>query len=313
MNSFRATMIVGCTACGKGSLGRELARRTGGEIVSLDSMKIYRRMDIGTAKPSISDRRTIPHHLIDAAEPSEEFSVARYVELSSRAIADITRRGKPIFVVGGTILYLKALTEGLFEGPGADATVRARLHERAESEGSSGLHRELQIVDPGAAERIHPNDLKRIVRALEVYELTGQPISALQSQWNRNDAADTFMILGLRREKEDQSRRINQRVHRMIEAGWVEEVQLLLDEPTPLSATARKATGYGEIIEHLAGRMSLEEAVESTKITTRRFAKSQRTWLRRIRGIEWYELSESDTDADIADRLTADRGATWSR
>ena len=308
----RAIFILGCTGSGKGALGRELARRLDGEIVSLDSMKIYRRMDIGTAKPSPEVRGEIPHHLIDVVEPSEEFSVARYVECAERAIADIRPRQKVAFVVGGTTLYLKALTEGLFEGPGADAEIRGRLNERASVEGSIALHNELRRVDPAAGERIHPNDLRRIVRALEVFELTGTPISSLQEQWGRDRPADEYGLIGLRREPDDQSRRTNERVRRMIDGGLVDEVASLMAEPEPLSQTARKAVGYAEIIAHLGGAVSLADAVEMIKINTRQFAKSQRTWLKRIRDVAWVDLNPDDTASGVADRLLADRGSLWS-
>ncbi len=308
----KAIFVLGCTGSGKGGLGRQLVRRTGGEIVSLDSMKIYRRMDIGTAKPSSKVRREIPHHLIDVVEPSEEFSVAKYVECAERAIADIRSRDKAAFVVGGTILFLKALTEGLFEGPGADAEIRRRLNERATVEGSSVLHEELGRVDRKAAERIHPNDLRRIVRALEVFELTGTPISTLQSQWGRDRPRDDYVLIGLRRELDDQNHRTNERVRRMIDGGLVDEVASLLAEPEPLSQTARKAVGYAEIIEHLGGGVSLAEAVEMVKINTRQFAKSQRTWLKRLRDVAWVDLTPDDTVSGVADRLLADRGSLWS-
>ena len=162
------TFIIGCTGSGKGALGRALAERTGGEILSIDSMKVYRRMDIGTAKPSAAVRARIAHHAIDVVEPSEDFSVAQYVALAESVIEDVSARGKPIFVVGGTPLYVKALTEGLFEGPGADCDVRARLHAEAERQGAGALHDRLRTIDPAASDRIHPNDLRRIVRALEV-------------------------------------------------------------------------------------------------------------------------------------------------
>ena len=180
--SPRLNFIVGCTASGKSSLGVELARRTGGEIISIDSMKVYRGMDIGTAKPSDAVRREVPHHLINVVDPWEDFSVAQYVALADRAIEDTHARGKTIYVVGGTPLYIKALSEGLFEGPGADPQTRERLQAIAKEQGPPALHERLQQADPVAAERIHRNDLRRLVRALEVYELTGKPISTLQEQ-----------------------------------------------------------------------------------------------------------------------------------
>lgn len=308
----KTTFILGCTGCGKGTLGRELARRTGGEIVSLDSMKVYRRMDIGTAKPSVADRRDIPHHLIDVVEPSEEFSVARYVQLVERAIADIEGRGRPVFVVGGTPMYLMAMTEGLFEGPGADPVIRERLHRRAEAEGSQVLYDELARVDPKAVLRIHRNDTRRLVRALEVYELTGQPISDLQAQWDQEPSDDSTLRIGLRRSREDQSHRTNDRVRTMFVAGLVDEVQALLNESRPLSDTARKAVGYAEVIQHLRGDVPLAEAAEMIKINTRRFAKAQRTWFKRIRSIEWTELAPDSRMIAVADDLMARHGALWT-
>lgn len=306
------TFIIGCTGSGKGVLGRELARRTGGEIVSIDSMKVYRRMDIGTAKPSLEIRRQIPHHLIDIVEPSEEFSVAEYVEHAERSIQEIQSRRNPVFVVGGTPLYMKALSEGIFEGPGADPIIRARLTATAECEGRDALYQQLRQVDPAAAERIHPNDLRRLVRALEVFELTGQPISSFQSQWDQERTRHECVFIGLRREREDQGHRINERVRRMIADGLVDEVKSLLAEPKPLSTAARQALGYAEIIQHLEGRCALADAVEMIKINTRQFAKAQRTWFKRFASVEWIDLSSDADAADLADQLIMRRGSLWS-
>jgi len=305
------TFILGCTGCGKGSLGRELAARAGGEIVSIDSMKVYRRMNIGTAKPSPAARAELPHHLIDVAEPSEEFSVARYVVLADAALADIRSRRRPAFVVGGTPLYIKALLEGLFEGPGADETLRDRFRDEAAERGGPALHARLREVDAEAADRIHPNDLRRVVRALEVFELTGKPISSLQEQWDRQRRYECLLI-GLRRDREDQNHRTNERVRRMIDAGLVEEVRGLLAEAEPLGATARKAVGYAEIIEHLQGGCSLANAVEMIKINTRQLAKSQRTWFKRFDGVNWVDLEPSDTAEGVAAELIGRFGSLWS-
>ena len=303
---------MGCTGCGKGALGLELARRLDGEIVSIDSMKIYRRMDIGTAKPAPAVRAEVRHHLIDAVEPSEEFSVAQFAQQAEAAIADIHARGRPILCVGGTALYLKALTEGLFEGPSADPGLRDRLRQRAAAVGNAALHAELRRIDPDAADRIHPNDLQRIVRALEVFELTGTPISRLQTQWGRLRTRYDSRIIALRREREDQSRRTNARVRRMIEQGLVDEVRSLLSEPRPLSTTARKALGYAEVIEHLEGGLPLVEAVEKIKINTRKFAKAQRTWLKRFRTAEWIDLTPEDSAEGVAVQLLDAKGlARW--
>jgi len=312
MNPPRLTFIIGCTASGKAALGRELAVRTGGEILSIDSMKVYRRMDIGTAKPSREIQRRIEHHLIDVVEPSEEFSVARYVDLAEKAIAAIHSRGKPILVVGGTSLYIKALTEGLFEGPGARPELRAELHQLAEKEGTYCLHRRLQEVDPRAASRIHANDLRRLVRALEVYQVTGRPISDLQAQWDQGRGKYECLLVGVRREKEDLSRRINERVRRMMAEGFVDEVRSLLAEPQPLSRGARQALGYAELIACLEGKCSLAEAVELIKINTRQFAKAQRTWFKRFRSTQWLDVTADDTAGQLADKLLTLRGSIWS-
>ena len=307
----RLTFIIGCTGSGKGGVGREVARRIGAEIVALDSMKVYRRMDIGTAKPSAQTRREIPHHLIDVVEPSETFSVAEYVERAGRAITDINTRGKPMLVVGGAPLYVKGLTEGLFEGPTADPVIRAQLHELAAQQGSGALHARLQQVDRAAASRIHPNDLRRTVRALEVHELTGRTISELQTQWGQRRVRYDCAFIGLRRAREDQNHRTNERVRRMLEGGLVDEVRALLAEPKPLSATARQALGYAEIIRHLEGDLSLAEAVEMIKINTRRLAKAQRTWFKRFPETDWIDVGPDTISAEVADEVLRRRGLRW--
>ena len=309
--AIRLTFILGCTGCGKGSLGRELARCLDAEIISVDSMKIYRRMDVGTAKPDAAVRAQIPHHLIDVVEPADEFSVAEFLQLAERAVDEIHGRSRPILCVGGTALYIKGLMEGLFDGPPADEPLRKRLRSRAARHGTAALHADLVKIDPVAAQRIHPNDLRRIVRALEVHELTDRPISELQTQWGLARPKYDCRLVGLRREREDQSRRTNARVKRMIDQGLVDEVRLLLGEPRPLSTTARKALGYAEIIEHVQGKVSLEDAVEKIKINTRRFAKAQRTWFKRFRQAEWIDLAPDDTGQEVAQRLLDAKGAGW--
>ena len=309
--AIRLTFILGCTGCGKGSLGRELARCLDAEIVSVDSMKIYRRMDVGTAKPDAAVRAEIPHHLIDVAEPADEFSVAEFLQLAERAVDEIHSRSRPILCVGGTALYIKALMEGMFDGPPADEPLRERLRSRAARHGAATLHADLVKIDPAAARRIHPNDLRRIVRALEVHELTNIPISELQTQWGLARAEYDCRLVGLRRECDDQNRRTNARVRRMIDQGLVDEVRSLLAEPRPLSTTARKALGYAEIIEHVQGKVSLEDAIEKIKINTRRFAKAQRTWFKRFRQAEWIDLAPDDAGQEVAKRLLHAKGADW--
>lgn len=287
----KLTFIIGCTACGKSEVAFELARRAGAEIVVVDSMKVYRRMDIGTGKPSAAQHAAVSYHMIDVVEPSEEFSVARYVSLADRAIADVHARGQSIVVVGGTALYIKGLVHGLFEGPGEDAEFRARLRRRAAAEGTEPLHGELQRVDPATAERVHRRDYRRIERALEVFALTGKPISQLQTQWDSQEDRYECTFIGLRRDLEDQHQRINMRVKRMMEAGLLDEVKMLLAGEKALSRQASQALGYAELIEHLHGRRSLDKAVERIKINSRRLAKSQRTWFKRFRNVQWIDLA----------------------
>jgi tRNA dimethylallyltransferase len=296
--------LIGCTASGKGAVGLNIAERIGAEIVCADSMKIYRGMDIGTAKPSPESRIRVRHHVIDVTEPHTEFSVAKYLEMADDAIERISDRGNRILVVGGTALYLKALTEGLFEGPSASPELRTRYRAEASAGSAAVLHARLVQVDPRSADRIHPNDVRRIERALEVYELTGRPISALQSQFGRPRQRYKCRFIGLRRSRAIENRRINARVGRMIDAGLVAEVERLTakDRP-PLSPQARQAVGYREIIDFLNDRTTLEEAIEQIKIHSRRLAKSQRTWFRRFQQVSWFDLSDDESADSAAERI----------
>lgn len=296
-------LILGVTASGKGALAHQLASALGGEIISVDSMKVYRRMDIGTAKPPLEKRRLIPYHLIDVVEPSDAFSVDKFLSLADQAIADIQSRQKPVVAVGGTAMYIKALLHGLFEGPGTDENVRQKLKQQAAAAGLEVLHKQLAVVDPEAAGRIHPNDEKRIIRALEVFELTGKPISHFQKQWNTPHLPEDWQVIGLRRTKEAENRRMNARVKRMIDEGLRDEVAALLAEPKPLSKQASAAIGYAEMIAHLKGQCQLEEAVEQIKINTRRFAKAQRTWFKTFRSVRWLDLNEEDTGQTLLEKV----------
>ena len=283
-------LILGVTASGKGRLAFELAKSLNGEIISVDSMKVYRRLNIGTAKPPAEKREQIPYHLIDVAEPSESFSVARFLELYEAAVKDILGRNKPVIAVGGTALYIKSMLYGLFEGPGADEKIREELKEQVKTEGLAQLYAQLQKIDPEAAGRISANDQRRIVRALEVYRLTGKPISSFQSQWNQTSSSD-WTLIGLRREKNEESKRINTRVKMMIEAGLVDEIKNLLAESIPLSKQAASAIGYAEIIDHLSGQTTLDDAIELIKKNTRKFAKQQRTWFKTFPGVNWLDIT----------------------
>ncbi len=297
-------LILGVTASGKGRLAFDIAKKIGAEIISIDSMKVYRRMDIGTAKPSIDRRSRVRYHLIDVVEPSQPFSAGTFLELTEDAIDRIKAENKPIVAVGGTAMYLKALLYGLFDGPGADAEIRDRLKEQIQTEGTAGLHAKLTEVDPNAAARIHLNDARRIVRALEVFELTGKPISSFQSQFESATMRSDWKIIGLDRPKPDAASRINQRVKKMIDAGLIDEVKSLLAEEKPLSKQARCAIGYAETISYLKGEMTLEKAVEKIKINTRRFAKSQRTWFKTFKNVNWLEVKENEEPEQILNRTT---------
>ena len=288
-------LILGVTASGKGSVGFALAQRLGAEILSVDSMKIYKRMDIGTAKPSQERRAAVPCHAIDIVEPYDTYNVGLYYEYAYKAIHDIQARQKPVVAIGGTALYIKALLYGLFDGPGADQAVRSELLRRSESEGTAALHKQLALIDPDAAQRISPNDERRIVRALEVWQMTGKPISSFQTQFDVSKPRHGWCVIGLRREKAMESQRINARVKKMVDSGLVQEVRGLLSEDRPLSPQAAVAIGYAEIIDHLQGKYTLEEAVERIKINTRRLAKSQRTWFKTFRQVQWIDINESDT------------------
>jgi tRNA dimethylallyltransferase len=296
-------LILGVTGSGKGRLAFELAKELDGEIISIDSMKVYRRMDIGTAKPPQQVREQVRYHLIDVIEPSESFSVGRFVELAQEAMEEIQGRGKRIIAVGGTALYIKALLYGLFEGPGADEGVREELRRRAEHEGLEKLYQELAEVDPAAARRINGRDARRIIRGLEVYKLTGKPISSFQRQFESGGPLEEWKLIGLRRDKAVERRRINARVKGMFEAGLVDEVRGLLGEEKPLSKQARCAIGYAEIINFLEGKISIEDAMELIKKNTRRFAKGQRTWFKRFEGVQWIDIKEEESTEEILQRV----------
>lgn len=280
-----ARILTGPTGTGKTALALDLAERLGAEIVSMDSMSLYRGMDIGTAKPSLADLRQVPHHLIDVLDPSESASVAWWLQRAAAACADIVARGKVPLIVGGTPLYLKAILFGLFEGPARDVELRRRLEDEAARTGTAALHARLAAHDPAAAQRIHPNDLRRIVRALEVHELTGRPMSAWQSQWPsepRPGEEAAFVWLDIPRPVLYE--RIERRVDAMFAAGLVEEVRRLSTAPRPLSREAAQALGYREVLSHLAGQVELEETIALVKTHSRQYAKRQLTWFRHLPG-----------------------------
>lgn len=277
-------VILGPTASGKSALALELAERAGAEILSLDSMQVYRGMDIGTAKPTPADQAQVRHHLIDVVDPSQVFTVARFVQQADEVIRSAAARSVPLIATGGTPLYYKTLFEGLFEGPKADEQLRSRLRLLPNDE----LARRLADVDPQAAARIHLNDSKRLIRALEVFELTGKPISSLQKEWSAGTFRHQATWVGLDWNREALNRRINARVKAMIAAGWVDETRELLKRFGSLSSTAAEATGYRELIDHVEGRIPLEDAIEQIKIATRQLARRQMKWFRRWTQVKWF-------------------------
>ncbi len=295
--------IVGCTASGKSAISHALARDLDAEILSIDSMKVYRRMDIGTAKPTPQQQAEVKYHLIDVVEPSEAFSAARFAELADQTVEDLTSRGKTIIAEGGTVLYLKAMTEGLFEAPQSDPAIRQRLQEQANTHGGEFLHGKLAEIDPDAAQRIHYNDIKRIVRALEVYELTGKPISTLQQQFGRLRSDYEMLFVGINHDRERLNRRINARVKQMIEQGLADEAHSIYHDPAGISQQARQAVGYAELFNHFEDKYDLQTAVEKIKINTRRLGKSQRTWFRRMPHINWYNVNADQQPIDLLNEI----------
>jgi tRNA dimethylallyltransferase len=280
-----ARVLTGPTGSGKTRLALDLAGRLGAEIVSMDSMAVYRGMDIGTAKPTAAERAAVPHHLLDELDPWESASVAWWLQRAAAVCADTVARGKTPLFVGGTPLYLKALIFGLFEGPAADETLRQRLSFEAQRDGAEALHRRLASVDPRAAGRIHANDLRRVIRALEVFELTGRPMSDWQTEWAEPPPAISEpAIYWVDWPRDILYNRIEQRVDDMFAAGLVGEVRRLLALPKPLSREARQALGYREVMEHFNGTMTLADTISAVKTHSRQFAKRQLTWFRRLPG-----------------------------
>ncbi len=282
--------ITGATASGKSDVSIELAKRLGGEIISLDSMAIYRGMDIGTAKASSAQRASVPHHLIDILDPVESFSVTRYRELATAAIQQVHERGNRVIFVGGTALYLKAMLRGIFEGPPAAPEFRAAIEKELETVDIEQLHRRLEQVDPVSAGKLHPNDKRRIIRALEVYRTTGQPISHLQNEFETAHSPEDCKVFTLRHPRDVLHQRIQRRVDWMFDNDLVGEVRDLLDKWGELGPTASQAVGYREVIEHLAGLRNLEETRQLVLFRTRRFARHQETWFRGLPECRMIEL-----------------------
>ena len=305
----RIAVIVGPTASGKTVVAVELGEKIDAEIVSADSMAIYKGMDIGTAKPTIEERQRVPFHLIDVVEPEQSFTVADYQELAVQAVEDILARGKTALVVGGTGLYVRALIDGLnIPGPGPDPNLRKKLREEAEEKGASYLHSKLAAVDHVAASRIFPRDIKRIIRALEVYYQTGKPMSeVLDETRNSSTRYPDALWFGLTMERATLYRRIDKRVDDMINRGFVDEVKQLLAKGCNPSMQSMQGLGYKEIADYLENRCDLETAVELIKRNTRRFAKRQMTWFRANERIHWIDVGNM-SPVEVAENIMAGLG-----
>jgi len=284
--------FVGPTASGKSNLAMEVAQILGGAIVCMDAMQVYRGLDIGTAKPSLQDQARVPHRMLDVVSPKEPFSVAAYAQIARAAISGILAQGRLPLLVGGTGLYLRALRQPLTFGhtPG-DKAIRARWQRLAEDRGAAAVHAKLLEVDPVSAHRLHPNDLRRVIRALEVYEQTGLPFSA-QEIPGEEEGPWRFALFGIRWEREVLYQRIDSRVDRMLKAGLVEEVRTLLASGVSPGAQSMQGLGYKELVPYIQGKAGYEEAVDTLKRRTRNYAKRQMTWFRREKGIRWFEGGE---------------------
>jgi len=295
----KIVFIVGPTGVGKTDLAVAVAARIGAEIVSADSMAVYRQMNIGVAKPNPNQRRLIRHHLIDVVDIDQGFTVAKYRKLALTAIKQIRARGNVPLVVGGTGLYIKAITGGLFKGPAADWKLRKSLQQQEQQQPGS-LHSQLQIIDPVAARKLDPKDIRRIIRAIEIYRHTGDPISSLQTQWQQSQLQ--CLKLGLTMNRSELYRRIEQRCDRMIEQGLIEETKQLIQLGIERNRTAMQAIGYKEIIRWLEGEITREKAIADFKTASRRLAKRQLTWFRKDDTIIWNQIGRSNY-IDIEKRL----------
>jgi tRNA dimethylallyltransferase len=296
------SVLVGLTASGKKRVGVLAAKRIGAEIISLDSIKVYRGMDIGSAKPGPDDRGAVPFHLLDILDPFESFSVGQFLTLAEAKRKEIHDRGRRVLFLGGTAFYLNCLLNGLIEGVDDDPALRRSLLDRAEREGPETLHAELAAADPSSAEKIHRNDTKRIVRALEVIRLTGHPLSWLKAHRTRRFLTCDFRVAGLRWPMETLKSRIMARTGRMLEKGLVEEVDSIL-KGGGFGPESGKAIGYREIIAHLNGELTLEEAEQQINTATWRFAKKQMTWYKRFEQIRWFDVADATEPEALAEEV----------
>ncbi len=287
----KVAVLVGPTAVGKTGVALELAREMGAEIVNADSLQVYRQMDIGTAKPTAAERALVPHHLLDVVDPPEPYDAARYSEEGRAVLAALQARGVIPLVVGGTGLYVKSLLSGLFDDGSPDHRLRQRLRQELTDRGLPHLYERLRRLDPASAWRLHPHDTYRILRALEVMEATGQPLSALLEAHQFRDSPYQVLKLGLLRPREELNRRIEARVEAMLSLGWLEEVEGLLSRYPP-DLKPFQALGYRHLIAFLQERWTWEEAIELLKRDTRRYAKRQLTWFKADPEVHWHSMEQ---------------------
>ena len=297
----RAVYLTGPTASGKTATGVALAKLLDAEVIALDSMTLYRGMDIGTAKPTTEEQQGVPHHLLDRLEVWEQGSVADYRGWALEAASQIESRGRRVLFVGGTPLYLKALIRGLFEGPAADPALRAELEAKAQQEGGAALHAELATIDPKTATRLHPNDLRRVIRAIEVFRASGQPMSHWQTAHEHQ--ARGLAVIALQRDRSELHERINRRVELMFEAGFPEELERLSASEPPIHPVPGQAVGYREGFDWLAGRQDLAETIQAIQTRTRQFAKRQDTWFRNLAEVRLWPVSGDQTPEHVATSL----------
>ncbi len=300
----KVIVICGPTGIGKTSVGIRLAEIAGGEIISADSMQIYRYMDIGTAKPTAGEQNRIPHHMIDIVDPDEDFDAVRFAKLARERVMQLHNRGGVPFVVGGTGLYIKALLHGLFRSTPVDPAIRARLTKEADENGAGGLYDRLQQVDPDTAGRLHPNDTYRIIRALETIESSGRSISAHHQDHGFADEPFNALKIGLQMDRQTLYDRIDQRVDLMIQAGLVDEVKKLLELGYSADLKSMQSIGYRHVTDYIEGRLSRDECVRTLKRDTRRFAKRQITWFGADRQIQWHEPEQLNDIIRLAERFS---------
>jgi tRNA dimethylallyltransferase len=296
-------VILGPTAAGKSEVALRVARLVSAEIVGADSRQIYRGLEVGTAAPTERDRLVAPHHLASFLNPGEIYSAGRYARDARAAIDAIHARGRTALVVGGSGLYLRALLEGLFEGPGRDEGIRAKLETRLRDQGLDSLRSDLARVDPEAAAKIMPGDTVRLIRALEVHALTGRPVTALRRESRRRPLP--AIRVGFRWPRPLLAGRIRGRIADQLRDGFLDQARALLESRLPERAPGRQTLGYRELIAHLRGECSLESAVETIALRTRQLAKRQETWFRSTAGVDWFDLGSPDQFDEVARRIAA--------